>query len=222
MRRFPAYTIVKVASPPPAKCRQIVKKCGARYNTSEVDENLTAQEKLRHKENARKAKELADKEFPGEKWVAVEHGIFRSPRRPIGEKSNYKDELRDAQILRDLGSTVYLVFENSRVSGTKYDAIVNDLQFEFKNVGGNESTLETQFLRSRRQAPNVFINLETSDLTRRQIISTLYGARNRPTTPERKGYVAYNMFSGGRIILKIKGQNSLIYLNVDDLEIPEQ
>jgi hypothetical protein len=128
----------------------------------------------------------------------------------------------DAKILRDLGSSVYLCPESSRQAGTKYDAIVNGLKFEFKNVSGNESTLETQFLRSRSQAPNVFINLETSNLTRRQILSTLYGARNRPTTPERKGYAGYNKFSGGRIILKIKGQASLIYLNVDDLKVHGQ
>jgi hypothetical protein len=118
-----------------------------------------------------------------------------------------------------MGSTVYLTPESRNSPGKKYDAIVNGLKFEFKNVGGNESTLETQFLRSRRQAPNVFINLETSDLTKRQIMSTLYGARNRPTTPKRKGYADYNQSPGGRIILKIKGQKNLVYLNVDDLEL---
>jgi hypothetical protein len=170
-------------------------------------------------ENAQKAREFANQEFPGEKWKTIENGIYLSPRRKIGKDSSYKDEKRDSQILRDLGSTVYLTPENSRLSGKKYDAIVNGLKFEFKNVGGNESTLETQFLRSRRQAPNVFINLETSNLSRRQIMSTLYGARNRPNTPERKGYADYNQFPGGRIILKIKGQKNLVYLNVNDLEI---
>jgi hypothetical protein len=178
--------------------------------------------KRRREENAKKAKEAADQLFPGEKWKTLEDGIFLSPNRPTGNKSNYKDEKRDAEILRLFGSTVYLVPDDSRAAGTKYDAIVNGLKFEFKNVSGNESTLETQFLRSRRQAPNVFINLEKSNLTRRQIMSTLYGARNRPTTKERKGYAGYNRFSGGRIILKIKGQDSLIYLNVDDLKIPTQ
>jgi hypothetical protein len=60
----------------------------------------------------------------------VEDGIYLSPRRPVGKNSNYKDELRDAQILRDLGSTVYLVPESSRQSGRKYDAIVNGMKFE--------------------------------------------------------------------------------------------
>jgi hypothetical protein len=180
------------------------------------------EERRRQENNARKAKEAADQLFPGEKWKQVEERIYLSPNRPIGEKSNYKDEKRDAEILRSFGGAVYLVPDDSRVSGTKYDAIVNGLQFEFKNVSGNESTLETQFLRSRRQAPNVFINLETSNLTRRKIMSTLFGARNRPTTKERKGYEGYNQFSGGQIILKIKGHKHLICLNVDDLKIPRQ
>jgi hypothetical protein len=176
----------------------------------------TAEAKLRW-ENAGKAREAADQLFPDEKWKFVEDGIYLSPRRAIGKKSNYPDELRDAQILRDLGSTVYLVSEPN-TEGRKYDAIVDGLRFEFKNVSGNTSTLETQFLRSRSQAPNVFINLENSRMTRRQIMSALYGARNRPETAKTHGYAHYNKHKGGRIILKIRDQEDLIYLNVDDLK----
>jgi len=168
-------------------------------------------------ENAKKAGETADQLFPHEQWIKVEEGIYLSPRRPIGKHSGYHNELRDAQILRDWGSTVYLVSEPN-TEGRKYDAIVNGLIFEFKNVGGNANTLEHQFLRSRSQAPNVFINLETSNLTRRQIMSTLYGARNKVETDTNHGYSYYNRFKGGRIILKIRGQDSLIYLSVDDLK----
>jgi hypothetical protein len=156
--------------------------------------------------------------FPGEKWIKKEAGIYLSPNRPIGKKSNFIDEFRDAQILRDLGSTVYLVPEVRSEKLKKFDAIVNGLIFEFKNVSGNRSTLETQFLRSRSQAPNVFINLENSSLTRRQIMSALYGARNRPETSKTHGYAYYNKYQGGRIILKIEGQEKLIYLNVDNLK----
>ena len=172
----------------------------------------------RRAENAKKAGEAADQLFPGEKWINVEDGIYVSPRRPVGKNSNYKDELRDAQILRDWGSTVYLVPESSRQAGKKYDAIVNGLKFEFKNIEGNANTLEIQFLRSRLQAPNSFINLEKSNLTRREIMSTLYGARNKPDTEKSRGYAYYNRFKGGRIILKIKDIKNLIYLNVDDFK----
>ena len=138
-------------------------------------------ETKKQKEMARKAKEAANLLFPGEKWIIVENGIFLSSRRAIGKNSNFEDELRDAQILRDFGNIVYLVSEPS-TEGKKYDAIVNGQKFEFKNVSGNKSTLVKQFLRSRSQSPNVFINLEKSKLTKGEIISALYGARNSPDT----------------------------------------
>jgi len=175
------------------------------------------------RENAKKAKEAADREFPNEKWIAVEDGIYLSPNRPVGAKSNYLEELRDAQILKNFESTVYLVPEIRSSPDTKYDAIVNGEKFEFKNVGGNANTLAAQFLRSRSQAPNVFINLEKSNLKRDEIMGALYGTRNSITRTgfngnTIKGYEDSNKFSGGRIILKIKGQENLIYLNVDDLK----
>ncbi|MDR1230784.1 MAG: hypothetical protein LBK61_05225 [Spirochaetaceae bacterium] len=168
-----------------------------------------AREQHRRQENAKKAKEAADELFPGEKWIPVEgeEHIYLSPRRPVGEKSNYKEELRDA------GSTVYLAPEKRSDPGKKYDAIVDGQKFEFKNIRGKENALIHQFLRSRLQAPNVFINLEASNLARREIMAALYGARNSPV------YGDYCGFSGGKIVLKIKGQTSLIYLNVDDLQV---
>jgi len=57
-------------------------------------------------ENARKALEAADRLYPGHEWVKVEDGIYLSTRRTIGENSGYERELRNAQLLRDLGSTV--------------------------------------------------------------------------------------------------------------------
>jgi len=124
-------------------------------------ETDTAEKKLRQ-ENAKKTREAADQLFPGENWVKIEDRIYRSPRRAIGKNSNYQNELRDAQILRDLESTVYLVPEQSRRSGRKFDAIVDGLPFEFKNVGGNANTLEHQFLRSRSQAPIMGIHTTTN------------------------------------------------------------
>ena len=73
---------------------------------------------------------------------------------------------------------------------------------------------------SRSQAPNVFINLENSSLTKRDVIDALVGARNKPprkNKKESKGYVDSNYFSGGWIILNLKGHKNLIYLNVDSL-----
>jgi hypothetical protein len=172
-----------------------------------------AREQQRRQKNARKAKESADKLYPGEQWKKVEDGIYLSPRRPIGAKSNYKNEKWDALILSILGSIVYLIPDDSRAPGNKFDAIVNGLPMEFKNIDGNANTLKTQFLKSRSQAPNVFINLEKSNLTKREAIKALFGARNNAR------YAIKNKFKGGIIILKIKGQKDLIYLNVDELKI---
>jgi len=119
---------------------------------------------------------------------------------------------------------VYLIPEPSTPGG-KHDAIVDGLRFEFKNVGGNENTLIAHFLKSRSQAPNVFINLETSNLTRNEVIRALYSARNSKTHTTKKGniikgYTDYNKFAGGKIILRLKGHPGLIHLNVDNLKLP--
>jgi hypothetical protein len=186
-----------------------------------------AQEQRCIAENAKKARKLAEQEFPGEKWQKIEDRIYISPNRPIGKKTSYQDEKRDAEILRSFGSTIYLTPETRSTPERKYDAIVNDQKMEFKNVGGNANTLITHFLKSRSQAPNVFLNLETSDLTRREVMDALYGARNSRTHTNKngtviKGYADSNKFAGGRIILKLKGRDNLIYLNVDNLKSGKQ
>jgi hypothetical protein len=175
--------------------------------------NAKELEETRKHTNAAKAKKTADLLFPGEIWIKVSNGIYRSSRRSVGDKSNYADELRDAEILQALGSTVYLVPEDSRKEGKKYDAIVNGQKMEFKNMNGSsERTLKKHFLKSRQQAPNVFINLENSTLTKHEIISHLFGARNG------EDWEKYNQdCNGGKIILKLNGYKKLIYLNVDAL-----
>jgi len=181
------------------------KKAGSRKNG--------VREEKRRRDNARKARQIADKEFPDEKWKVVEEGIFLSPQRRIGKHSSYLNELRDAQILRDLGNTVYLVPELRSNNNKKYDAIVNDMEMEFKNMhGASVVTLKDRFLYSREQAPNVFLNLEKSSLTKHEIIKTLYATRNSAD------YDKKNKYKGGRIILKLKEQKDLVYLNVDDFK----
>ena len=175
-------------------------------------------EESKRQENAKKAKETADLLFPGEKWIPYEDGIFLSLHRAIGKKSNFEDELRDARILRDLGSTVYLVPEIRTVPVKKYDAIVDGIKMEFKNMSGkNSDTLIDHFYNSRKQAPNVFINLGKSPLSKEKILRILYGARNSPKYDEKNKFP-----EGGLIILKIKGYNNLVYLDVNDLKTKEK
>jgi hypothetical protein len=165
---------------------------------------------ITQQENAKKAKEAADALFPNEKWIQIENGIYLSSRRSIGKNSNYLDELRDAQILRDFGNTVYLAPEPRNDKNKKYDAIVNDMKFEFKNMHGSSvRTLKDRFIRSREQAPNVFLNLENSPLLERKIIKTLYAAMSS------EDYKLKNRFKGGMIIIKLS--KKIIYLHVDEL-----
>jgi hypothetical protein len=198
---------------------EVMKPPSAETRNETLKAQTEARERRRRENNARKAREAADQEYPGEKWEVLENGIMQSSRRKT-DAATAGDELRDARILRDFGSTVYLVPEiNRRIKGARnYDAIVNGMKMEFKTLSTqNPKTLRDHFWESRGQAPNVFINLENSPLTRRQVMSTLYEARNNP---EYAVHSAKN--KGGRIILKIKGRNNLIYINVDDLKIPEQ
>jgi len=53
-------------------------------------------------------------------------------------------------------------------------------------------------------------------------MSALLEARNRQETATTHGYAHYNKYKGGRIILKIRGQKNLIYLNADDLKAHRQ
>jgi hypothetical protein len=192
---------------------EFMKPPEARTKNRSLQEQQAAREQRRLGDNARKAKQLADQDFPNEKWERVEDGIYLSPNRPVGKKSNYQEEKRDAQILRSYGSTVYLVPDDSRAPGRKYDAIVNGQHFEFKNMhGASEKTLRFHFLKARGQAKNVFLNLEKSPLSKSEVVKVIRGARNSVD------YQKYNGFKGGKIILKMNGHKNLIYLNVDDLK----
>jgi hypothetical protein len=179
-----------------------------------VRQHTGVMEAKRRADNAKKAKVAADYLFPGEKWITVEDGIYLSPHRPVGKNSNYKDELRDAQILRDLGSVVYLVREDNRSNEKQFDAVVDGVKLEFKNMSGKANdTLIDHFYKSREQAPNVFINLEESPLSKERILRVLYGARNSHK------YNDYNKYQeGGKLILKIKGYDNLEYLDINDMK----
>ena len=169
-----------------------------------------------------KAKREAQRLFPGHRWIQEGERIFISSNKGTRTRPGFQGEMRNAQILRDLGYTVHLVPELARTAGRKYDALVNGFRVEFKNSAGTASTLKTHFLLSRSQAPNVFINLESSNLSRRQAIDALHTARmSRNHTDRngvvRKGWDDINRFAGGTVILKLKGRSDLVYIDVNAL-----
>ncbi|GHV86339.1 hypothetical protein AGMMS50230_19470 [Spirochaetia bacterium] len=175
-----------------------------------VQEQQAENERIRREVNAKKAKDFASKEYPGEKWSNPEPGIFVSEHQGRDKKILEK-ELVSARILKSKGSTVYILPENSRNQTKKVDAIVNGDYMELKTVIGGLNSVQKRFLESREQSRNVFINV-TSNLERRKVINQIAGARQGPQ------YGKYNRFKGGKIIIKLKDRENLIYLNVDSLK----
>ena len=77
-------------------------------------------------------------------------------------------------------------------------------------------------MKSRMQAPNVFFNLEASSLTQKQAVDALRRARNSVSRTASngkiiKGWDDSNRFTGGTVILKLRGRNSLVYVDVNSL-----
>ncbi|MDR3200558.1 MAG: hypothetical protein LBT68_03765 [Spirochaetales bacterium] len=163
--------------------------------------------------NSRKAKALADKAFPDEKWEKAGERIFIAQNRGSKEvdKKNLEKEIAAARILESQGSVVYLLPENSRDTSKKVDAIADGDFMEIKTITGGLNAVQKRFLESREQSKNVFIHI-LSDLSRQDVINQIAGAR------QGKKYSRYNRFEGGKVILKIKGRETLIYLNVDNLK----
>jgi hypothetical protein len=102
-----------------------------------------------------------------------------------------------------------------KLSGSKHDYAI-PFTFYLKIVGmgkvtGDLDAVQKRFLESREQCQNVFINI-LSDLQKHDVINQIAGARQGPK------YAKYNRFSGGKVIIKLKARESLIYLNVDGLK----
>jgi hypothetical protein len=169
-----------------------------------------AREQRRIDSNAEKAMQLAEQTYPGEKWNKPEERIFVSERSGR-DNEKLEKELAAARILKATGNTIYLLPENSRDPSKKVDAIVNSVFMELKTVRGGLNSVQKRFLESRSQSRNVFINI-TADLKKNEVVNQIAGARQGPK------YAKYNRFSGGRVIIKLKDRDSLIYLNVDGLK----
>jgi len=76
----------------------VKKPPSAETKNETFQQQIAAKEAERVADNAKKARQFADQEYPGEKWKKEEERIFVSPRRKMG---NFEEEFRDAQILRD-------------------------------------------------------------------------------------------------------------------------
>jgi len=119
-------------------------------------------ETVKRQENAIKADEAAKNLYPHEKWEILEAGIFiaksRMPRS--AEQINVLEkELRQARILVDRESTVYLLPESTHPNEkhVKYpDAVVDGCIMEFKTVTGSIRQIEERYKEARAKTKNIF------------------------------------------------------------------
>jgi hypothetical protein len=125
---------------------------------------------------------LAKKIFPNEKFTSstrklksvnrftrdmeIPQGVFlaesRIPRTK-GDADKLRKELRQAGILARLGNTVYLTPEPGRFMESSFDAIVNGMPYEFRNITGSIKKIERRFTKAKEKADNmnVFINIDS-------------------------------------------------------------
>jgi hypothetical protein len=145
------------------------------------------QEALKRDENANKADELARNLYPHEKWEPLEAGIFiaksRMPRS--AEQINVLEkELRQARILVDRGSTIYLLPEivHPGEKHVKYpDAVVDGYIMEFKTITGSIRQVEERYKEARVKSEHIFLKIDAS-LSRHEVSRKLSGYI------QRKGY----------------------------------
>jgi hypothetical protein len=85
----------------------------------------------------------------------------RSPR----QRETLRKELRQASILANKGSSVYLIPECGGYGETFKDAVVNGTLYEFREITGKARTLEWEFGDAKERKgndANIFINIESS------------------------------------------------------------
>jgi hypothetical protein len=151
------------------------------------------QESSKQQDNAEKARQTAIGLYPHEKWEPLEKGIFiaksRMPRS--AEQINVLEkELRQARILVQRGSTVYLLPETPQPGekNIKYpDAVVDGHIMEFKTITGGIRQVEERYKEARAKTTYIFMKID-APLTRHDFTRKLSGYINQ------KGY------SGGVIL----------------------
>jgi len=84
--------------------------------------------------------------------------------RSYDQREILKKELRQAEILAKIGNSIFLIPENTGYKIRPKDAVVNGQLYEFRNITGNEKTLEWQFRDAKKKGvdTNVFINVDSN------------------------------------------------------------
>jgi len=99
-----------------------------------------------------------DMDIPGNVYLAES----RIPRTK-GDAEKLKKELRQAGILSQQGNSVYLTPEPGRYRERSFDAIVNGMPYEFRNVTGHADKIERRFseAKEKNSSINVFMNIDS-------------------------------------------------------------
>jgi hypothetical protein len=167
---------------------------------------------------------LAKKIFPNEKFTSstsklqsvnkftrdmeIPHGVYlaesRIPRTK-GDADKLRKELRQAGILARLGNSVYLTPESGRFRESSFDAIVNGVPYEFRNIVGSRNKIERRYTNAKEKAYNinVFLNIDS----RVDIVE----AKRRL-----KRAIARHPEYTGKIIVSIRGEE-INFWDTDDL-----
>jgi len=140
-----------------------------------------AKEVWQLEKNARKTQEAAKELFPNEKFisdmaeaqpnnkfaegVAIPKNVkVAQSRIPINtsQRDILRKELRQAEILAKLGSSVYLTPERALYKERPKDAIVNGASFEFRNITGTVKKIEQKFgdAKGKGDDVNVYLHLD--------------------------------------------------------------
>jgi len=84
--------------------------------------------------------------------------------RSYDQREILRKELRQAGMLANIGYSVFLIPENTGYKIRPKDAVINGQLFEFRNITGNEKTLEWQFRDAKKKGidTNVFINVDSN------------------------------------------------------------
>ena len=169
-----------------------------------------APDEQRREDNAQKAKEAADGLYPHEKWEVLEAGIYiaksRMPRS--AEQINILEkELRQARILAERGSTIYLLPEtaNPNEKHVKHpDAVVDGYVMEFKTITGSIRQVEERYKEARAKTGYVFLKID-AHLTRHDVTRKL------------SGYIKRKGYSGGVIFAYFTGNGEFYCWNEAEL-----
>jgi len=122
----------------------------------------------------------------------------RIPINPT-QRAILRKELRQAEILAELGNSVYIIPEKHVYKVKPKDAVVNGELFEFRTVEGNAETFQWEFRKAKGKGAdtNVYINI-LSDINKKEAWHRIWLVLRRH--PEYTGKIVISFKNGEKIL----------------------